>query len=111
MENEDVKKTNTTNEETNIYENNTQAGSCGFSIASMVLGIIAVLSCFFWFITIPCGILAIVFSVIRKKKGGKKMATAGLILGITALVLFTLLITAIIALSIGMAISEYPLTI
>ena len=39
------------------------------------------------------------------------MATAGLILGITALVLFTLLITAIIALSIGMAISEYPLTI
>ena len=109
MENEDVKKTNTTNEEININENNIQAGNCGFSIASMVLGIIAVLSCFFWFITIPCSILAIVFSVIGKKKGGKRMATAGLILGITALVLFTLLITAIIALGIGMAISEYPL--
>ena len=49
----------------------------GLSIASMVLGLVGL-----FLFAIPCGILAIIFSLIGKKKGGKGFATAGLILGI-----------------------------
>ena len=49
----------------------------GLSIASMVLGLVGIVIA-----ALPCGILAIIFSVLGKKKGGKGFATAGLILGI-----------------------------
>lgn len=49
----------------------------GLSIASMVLGLVGLL-----IFALPCGILAIIFSLLGKKKGGKGFATAGLILGI-----------------------------
>lgn len=65
----------------------TTAEKKGFSIASMVLGIIALIRVHVWYIAIPCSILAIVFSIVGKKKGGRGMATAGLVLGIIAIVL------------------------
>ena len=49
----------------------------GLSIASMVLGLVGLI-----IFAIPCGILAIIFSILGKKKGGKGVATSGLILGI-----------------------------
>ena len=49
----------------------------GLSIASMVLGIVGLI-----IFALPCGILAIIFSIVGKKKGGKGFATAGLVLGI-----------------------------
>ena len=49
----------------------------GLSIASMVLGLVGL-----FLFAIPCGILAIIFGLVGKKKGGKGFATAGLILGI-----------------------------
>lgn len=49
----------------------------GLSIASMVLGLVGLV-----LFALPCGILAIIFSILGKKKGGKGFATAGLILGI-----------------------------
>lgn len=50
----------------------------GFAIASMVLGIVSLF--IFGYIA---GALAIIFSVVAKKKGStSKMATAGLVLGI-----------------------------
>ena len=49
----------------------------GLSIASMVLGIVGLI-----IFALPCGILAVIFSILGKKKGGKGFATAGLILGI-----------------------------
>ena len=49
----------------------------GFSIASMVLGIVGLIV-----FALPCGILAIIFSLLGKKKGGKGFAIAGLVLGI-----------------------------
>ena len=64
----------------------------GFSIASMVLGIVSLVCCCIWYISIPCSILAIVFSIVGKKKGGKGMATAGLVLGIIAIALYVLLV-------------------
>lgn len=110
MENDNLQTQNITNETINIQKDAIKENSCGLSIASMVLGIIALLSCFFWFITIPCSILAIIFSVVGRKKGGQKMATAGLVLGILALVLFLLIITAFISFALGLAFSEYPIS-
>ena len=49
----------------------------GMSIASMVLGLVGIV-----LFALPCGILAIIFSILGKKKGGKGFATAGLVLGI-----------------------------
>lgn len=49
----------------------------GMSIASMVLGIVGIV-----LFALPCGILAIIFSLLGKKKGGKGFAIAGLVLGI-----------------------------
>lgn len=49
----------------------------GMSIASMVLGIVGLIV-----FALPCGILAIIFAILGKKKGGKGFATAGLVLGI-----------------------------
>lgn len=49
----------------------------GFSIASMVMGLVGL-----FFIPILFGILAIVFSVVGKKQGGKGFAIAGLVMGI-----------------------------
>lgn len=66
---------------------NTPVEKKGLSIASMILGIIAVVFCCNVWLCIPCSILAIIFGVIGKKKGGTGMAKAGLILGIIALAL------------------------
>lgn len=69
----------------------------GLAIASMVLGIIAlVLSCF-GTVGIICGLLAVILGgcALATKKGGKGMAIAGLVCGIIALV------PSIIVVSIG----------
>lgn len=60
----------------------------GLSIASMVLGIVSLA---FWYLAIPCAILAIIFGIIGRKKGGKGMATAGLVLGIISLVILIII--------------------
>ena len=59
----------------------------GMSIASMVLGIVGLLV-----FALPCGILAIIFSILGKKKGGKGFATAGLVLGIIDVIFGILMI-------------------
>ena len=66
--------------------------SKGLSIASMVLGIIAVVLFCIPYISIPCSILAIIFGIIGKNKGGKGMAIAGLVLVIVFIVLYFLLV-------------------
>ena len=65
----------------------------GLSIASMILGIVAIVAyCINGYLVLICAILAIVFGVIGKKKGGKGMARAGFILGIIALSIYVLII-------------------
>lgn len=65
----------------------------GFSIASMILGIVSIVGyCINGYLVLICAILAIVFGVIGKKKGGKGMAKAGFILGIIALSIYVLII-------------------
>ena len=75
----------------------------GFSIASMILGIISIALCCIWFISIPCAILAIIFSAIGKRQGGKGMATTGMVLGIIGLSLYILLFSLGFATALGLA--------
>lgn len=61
-------------------------GKQGMSIASLVLGIIALVFWCAWPISITCSILAVIFGILRMKKmPGKGMAIAGFITGIIAL--------------------------
>ena len=71
--------------------------SKGFSIASMVLGIVSVVLFCFAYISIPCGVLAIIFGFIGKNKGGKGMAITGIVLGIIAIVLYVLTVVGLLS--------------
>lgn len=75
-------------------ENSNQ--NSGFSIASLVLGIIAVILCCVAYISIPASILAIIFGCIGKNKGGRGMAIAGLVLGIIAIALYILMLVGVL---------------
>ena len=57
-------------------------------VVSLVLGIMSILSALFWYITLPSGILAIVFGAKSARKTGSKIEKAGLITGIIGLSIF-----------------------
>lgn len=57
-------------------------------VASFVLGIISILSVVFYYITLPCGILAIIFGAKSIKRFKSKLGLAGMILGIIGLSIF-----------------------
>lgn len=60
----------------------------GMAIAALILGIVSVALCLYWFIAIPVGIVAIVLGVIARKRGvGAGMALAGIITGAVGAVL------------------------
>ena len=70
----------------------------GMPVASLVLGIISILSVLFWYITLPTGILAIIFGAKSSKKLGSKLGKAGLIMGIIGLALFAFIYVSLIIL-------------
>lgn len=72
----------------------------GIHIASLVLGIISIVTAAFWYITLPTGILAIVFGAKSIKKWGSALGKAGLITGIIGLVLFAFIYLGMIAMII-----------
>ena len=94
-------------EEENIVKTEEQKNN-GMSIAGLVLGIIAAVTFCLWYISIPCAILAIIFSIIGKKKGGKGMPKAGLILGIVSLIVCIIfyIITVVFVFSASKSIFE-----
>ncbi len=65
-------------------------------VASLVLGIISIVTAAFWYITLPTGVLAIIFGAKTIKKYGSKLGKAGLITGIIGLSLFLLIYISII---------------
>ena len=65
-------------------------------VASLVLGIISIVTILFWYMSIPTGILAIVFGAKSYKRNGKKLGLAGLITGIVGLSLCVLLYITIV---------------
>lgn len=63
----------------------------GLNIASMVLGIVAIVLWCMWFLSIPCAILALIFGIIGIKKPGKGMAIAGIVTGAITLAIWALI--------------------
>ena len=61
-----------------MEENNKKKSAMG--IAGFVLGIISILWSFCWYITLPAGVLAIIFGAKSAKKTGSKLGKSGLIL-------------------------------
>ena len=60
-------------------------------VASFVLGILSILGVMFYYITLPCGILAIIFGVKSKKRYKSKLGLTGMILGIIGLSIFVVI--------------------
>ena len=60
--------------------------------ASMVLGIVALVFCWFWYLSIPCGIIGLVLGIVAQKAGKIGMATAGIITSIIAIVIAVVII-------------------
>ena len=57
-------------------------GGKGMAIASLVLGIVSLALCLYWFVALPAGIVAVVLGVIARGKGvGKGLALGGIITG------------------------------
>ena len=64
-------------------------GGSGFSIASMVLGIVAlILSCCLYAVSIPCALVGAILGVVAlmQHKAGKGMAIAGLVCSVLSLI-------------------------
>ena len=81
-----------------------QGESKGLSIAALVCGIGSLISwCINAWLVLILGIAAIVLGVIGRKKGGRKMGTAGMVCGIISLVIYVLLILLGFALGIAVA--------
>lgn len=64
----------------------------GLSIASLVLGILAIITCLVWYISIVLGVLAVIFGVVSVKKRGRKKAIAGIVTGSIGIILSLLII-------------------
>lgn len=78
----------------------------GFSIAALVLGIIAIVFCCVWYISIPCGILAIIFGIVGIKSSKKGMSIAGLITGAIGLVISIIMFVALVFFGMVIGLSE-----
>ncbi len=75
----------------------------GFSVTSMVLGIVSLVFFASVYITIIGGVLAIVFGAITLKKGDgtcRKMAMAGFVMGIVGLALILLIFVLVVAVGV-----------
>ena len=69
-------------------------------VASLVLGIISIITALFWYMVLPTGILAIVFGAKSSIKTGSKLGKAGLTTGIVGLSLFAFIYLGLIMLLI-----------
>ena len=78
----------------------------GFSIAALVLGIIAIVCCCVWYISVPCGILARIFGVVGIKSSKKGMSIAGLITGAIGLVISIVMFIALVFLGMVIGLSD-----
>lgn len=62
------------------YGDGRETAQKGMAIASMVLGIVGIVLCAWFYIGIPCAIVGLVLGCIYRSKGGRNgMATAGII--------------------------------
>lgn len=57
----------------------------GMGVAALVLGILSIVFTLFWYISVPTGILGIIFGAKSIKKVGSKLGKAGLATGIVGI--------------------------
>ena len=65
-------------------------------VVSLVLGIISIVTVLFWYLSLPCGIVSIVFGIKSYKKYDQKVGLAGMILGIIGVSLCILIYISLI---------------
>ena len=83
-----MEKNNIKKEETRIVSH----------IVSLVLGIISTLSTFFWYISFPTGITAIILGAKTYKSKGSKLGLTGMITGIVGVTFCALIYVSLIIL-------------
>ncbi len=105
IEIEKVDETENENQQDTKIVEDAKKDKKGFCIASMVLGIVALVLFCLWYISIPCAILAIIFGVLGIKSTKKGMAIAGLVTGSVGLVISFAIIVFIVI--FGMALGIY----
>lgn len=88
-------------EKVEVVNENDKSNSKALSIASLVLGIVAIVCLSEGIVSIACGVLAIIFGLKGQKRAGQGMAKAGFILGIVALSLYAVFLVFGILLGIG----------
>ena len=70
----------------NTTPNNSTNEKKGFNITSLILGIIAIITSFFYlYATIPAGIIGIIFGIAGRKEASKDLGTFGMVFSIVAL--------------------------
>ena len=103
--------------EPNSYDNYSenpmgeQQGSKSMAVTSMVLGIIALVICICFFLSIPLGIVSIILGIIvlTKRKNGKSFAIAGIVTSVVSiLVSVVTLVTMMPYINFGMELSKDP---
>lgn len=93
---------NNVESEVNQSTNNTATNDKkGFSIAALVLGIIAIVLCCIWYVSIICGILALIFGIIGRKSSKRGMSIAGITTGVIGIILCIILYVGIAILGLG----------
>lgn len=73
----------------------------GFAIAALVLGIVAIVLCCLWYVSIPCGIIALILGIIGLKSSKRGMSIAGIVTGVIGMILSIVLIVSIVLLGVS----------
>ena len=84
---EEVNTSNEEKQETDQYIESEDSYKSRYSIASLVVGIISILSSCRLFATILCAILAILFGITGLKSSKRGMSIAGIVLGIIGIII------------------------
>ena len=78
----------------------------GFSIAALVLGIVAIVLSCTWYISIPCAILAIVFGILGIKSSKKGMSIAGITTGAIGMFICIAILIVLMIFGFAMGITD-----
>lgn len=70
------------------------------SVASLTLGIISIVTALFWYISLPTGIMAMIFGAKTIRRLGSKLGKAGLITGIVGTSICVLIYLSLVFITI-----------
>lgn len=115
VKNEDIKvvegtivggNENPTQNSQNVKKDEVVSNKKGLCIASLVLGIISLVFCCVYVISIPCAILALIFGIIGAKSTTKGMAIAGIITSAISLILFVIMFVFFFIIGVTIGVTE-----